>query len=75
MFVLQIDLYPVHTSEEFRKWLYKVHPNARLVYVPGGTIGLCQVADTTCNRCVCLSIGATDRQLGAAILLQQLAGI
>ena len=48
-FVLQLDLYKVHTSQDFRSWLYEKYPNCHLVLVPGGCTGLCQVADTVLN--------------------------
>jgi hypothetical protein len=32
--ILYIDCYPVHTGQEFRKWMRSEHPNIFVIYVP-----------------------------------------
>ncbi|KAF9513552.1 hypothetical protein BS47DRAFT_1372518 [Hydnum rufescens UP504] len=43
--IWQIDVWPVHTSEDLRAWLFKFYPWIILSYVPGGCTGLFQPCD------------------------------
>ncbi|MEW5320182.1 MAG: hypothetical protein WDW38_011275 [Sanguina aurantia] len=48
--LLQLDVYPVHTSAETRDWLKLHHPYIVLAFVPGGCTGAVQIPDTCLNR-------------------------
>jgi hypothetical protein len=48
--MLQIDIYPVHTSAAFRDWLYETYPFIKLRYIPAGCTPVAQVLDTFVNR-------------------------
>jgi hypothetical protein len=43
--LLQLDVWSVHRSYDFRKWLYDSYPWIVLDFVPGGLTGLWQVCD------------------------------
>jgi len=43
--IWQIDVWSVHTSQEFRSWMWDTHPWIILDYVPGGCTGLFQPCD------------------------------
>ncbi|KAJ7247701.1 hypothetical protein C8J57DRAFT_1240641 [Mycena rebaudengoi] len=45
-----IDIYPVHTGEEFRTNVFDEHPYIILIFVPGGCTGLFQPADVSLQR-------------------------
>lgn len=75
--LLQMDVYPVHTSAVTIAWLKKHHPYIVLAFVPGGCTGAVQIPDTCLNRpfksavhdgfsqCVVKNFSA---QLGAGVL-------
>lgn len=48
--LLQIDVWAVHRSQEFRTWMAENHPNIILDYVPGGCTGVHQPCDTGIQR-------------------------
>lgn len=48
--VLVLDVWSVHKSEEFRKFLRTHHPNIRLVFVPPNCTSKLQVADVVLQR-------------------------
>ena len=43
--IWQIDVWSVHTSQEFRSWMWDMYPWIILDYVPGGCTGLFQPCD------------------------------
>ena len=43
--ILQLDVWPVHTSEEFHVWMWENHREIILIYVPGGCTGVWQPCD------------------------------
>ena len=47
--IWQIDVWSVHTSQEFRSWMWDMYPWIILDYVPGGCTGLFQ----PCNVGMC----------------------
>jgi hypothetical protein len=48
--VLVLDVWSVHKSEEFRKFLQEHHPNIHLVFVPPNCTSKLQVADVMLQR-------------------------
>ena len=48
--VLLLDLWSVHRSKEFRKWMKENHPHIILLYVPGGCTGKFQPCDVIVQR-------------------------
>jgi len=48
--ILVLDVWAVHTSEEFRMYLRQKHPRIHLVYVPANCTSKLQVADVTLQR-------------------------
>ena len=48
--ILQLDVWSVHASEEFRQWMWENHHEIILVYVPGGCTGLFQPCDVGIQR-------------------------
>jgi hypothetical protein len=48
--IWQIDVWSVHTSKEFRSWMWETHPWIVLDYVPGGCTGLFQPCDVGMQR-------------------------
>jgi hypothetical protein len=54
--IWQIDVWPVHTSLEFRIWLHETHPYIILDYVPGGCTGIFQPCDVGIQRILKQSI-------------------
>jgi hypothetical protein len=48
--IWQIDVWSVHRSAEFRKWMKEEHPTIILVYVPGGCTGIFQPCDVGIQR-------------------------
>jgi len=42
--LLQLDVYSVHRGAPFRDWLKLNHPYMHIVFVPGGTTSVAQVA-------------------------------
>ena len=48
--VLLLDVWSVHTSEEFRLWLRQKHPRIHLVYVPANCTSKLQPADVALQR-------------------------
>ncbi|THU78946.1 hypothetical protein K435DRAFT_586887, partial [Dendrothele bispora CBS 962.96] len=50
MSILLIDAYPVHTSDEFRSFIFKEYPNIILIYVPQNCTGKFQPADIGLQR-------------------------
>lgn len=48
--VLVLDVWSVHKSEEFRRFLRQTHPRIHLVYVPPNCTSKLQVADAVLNR-------------------------
>lgn len=48
--ILMLDVWAVHTSEEFRMYLRQKHPRIHLVYVPANCTSKLQVADVTLQR-------------------------
>jgi hypothetical protein len=54
--LLQLDVWSVHRSEEFRGWMSTHHPTIILDYVPGGCTGIHQPCDVGIQRPLKLSI-------------------
>ena len=54
--LLQLDVWSVHRSEEFRGWMHAHHPTIILDYVPGGCTGIHQPCDVGIQRPLKLSI-------------------
>jgi hypothetical protein len=54
--LLQLDVWSVHRSEEFRGWMRTNHPTIILDYVPGGCTGIYQPCDVGIQRPLKLSI-------------------
>jgi hypothetical protein len=54
--ILQIDLWAVHRSLEFRTWMAKMYPWITIHYIPGGCTGLFQACDLLVNRALKLAI-------------------
>ncbi|KAJ7128500.1 hypothetical protein C8R44DRAFT_732842 [Mycena epipterygia] len=50
LMICYIDIYPVHTGEEFRGHVFKQYPYIILIFVPGGFTGLAQPADVGLQR-------------------------
>lgn len=48
--IWQIDVWSVHTSQEFCSWMWMLHPWIILDYVPGGCTGLFQPCDVGMQR-------------------------
>jgi hypothetical protein len=48
--ILLLDVWAVHTSEEFRMYLRQKHPRIHLVFVPANCTSKLQVADVTLQR-------------------------
>lgn len=48
--ILQLDVWSVHSSVEFRKWMWENHREIILLYVPGGCTGLFQPCDVGIQR-------------------------
>jgi hypothetical protein len=48
--ILLLDVWSVHTSEEFRMWLRKQQPRIHLVYVPANCTSKLQPADVALQR-------------------------
>lgn len=48
--ILLLDVWSLHTSEEFRMYLLQKHPRIHLVYVPANCTSRLQVADVTLQR-------------------------
>ncbi|VDC01186.1 unnamed protein product [Peniophora sp. CBMAI 1063] len=45
-----IDVWSVHRSKEFRKWMHDHHPKIIILYVPAGCTGLFQPCDVRIQR-------------------------
>lgn len=45
-----IDIYPVHTSEPFRTFVFDEYPNIILIFVPGNCTGIMQPQDVGLQR-------------------------
>jgi hypothetical protein len=54
--ILQIDLWAVHRSQEFRSWMAKSYPWIVIHYVPGGCTGHFQACDLLVNRALKIAI-------------------
>jgi hypothetical protein len=54
--LLQLDVWSVHRSKEFREWMRTHHPTIILDYVPGGCTGVLQPCDVGIQRPLKLSI-------------------
>jgi hypothetical protein len=63
--IWQIDVWSVHSSESFRRWMSSTYPWIILDYVPGGCTGLFQPCDVAIQRPLKQSIG---RALSAAVI-------
>ncbi len=48
--ILVLDVWAVHTSDEFRLWMRQKQPRIHLVYVPANCTSKLQVADVTLQR-------------------------
>ena len=57
--LVQLDVWSVHRSAEFREWMRKNHPTIILDYVPGGCTGVHQPCDVGIQRPLKLSIRKT----------------
>ncbi|PPR06358.1 hypothetical protein CVT26_004631 [Gymnopilus dilepis] len=60
--VLQLDVWSVHCSEEFRSWMKTHHPTILLDYVPGGCTGVAHPCDVGIQRPLKLSIEGNMNQ-------------
>lgn len=54
--VLQLDMYPVHSSKLFREFVTASFPLILLLFIPPGTTSKLQMADTVAIRPFKLSI-------------------
>ncbi|KAG9073772.1 hypothetical protein FS749_014697 [Ceratobasidium sp. UAMH 11750] len=54
--ILQIDLWAVHRSQEFRSWMAANYPWIVIHYVPGGCTGHFQACDLLLNRALKVAI-------------------
>ncbi|KAG9118713.1 hypothetical protein FRC07_006641 [Ceratobasidium sp. 392] len=54
--ILQIDIWAVHRSAEFRSWMAKTYPWIVIHYVPGGCTGQFQACDLLVNRALKIAI-------------------
>ncbi|EPS95422.1 hypothetical protein FOMPIDRAFT_1132449 [Fomitopsis schrenkii] len=50
--ILVIDCYPVHTSEDFRLYVWNEFPNIFLIFIPANCTGIFQPADIGLNRVI-----------------------
>ncbi|KAJ7624175.1 hypothetical protein B0H17DRAFT_1218928 [Mycena rosella] len=50
LMILFIDIYPVHTGQEFQTMIFEEFPFIILIFVPGGCTGLMQPADVGLQR-------------------------
>jgi hypothetical protein len=57
--LVQLDVWSVHRSKEFREWMRINHPTIILDYVPGGCTGVHQPCDVGIQRPLKLSIKKT----------------
>jgi hypothetical protein len=48
--IIYIDIYPVHTSDAFRTFVFQEFPNIILIYVPGNCTGIFQPQDVGIQR-------------------------
>ncbi|KAF8319025.1 hypothetical protein DL93DRAFT_266203 [Clavulina sp. PMI_390] len=48
--IWQIDVWPVHASDEFRTWMWNQYPWIIIFYVPAGCTGLFQPSDVGMQR-------------------------
>jgi hypothetical protein len=48
--ILQLDVWSVHSSKEFRQWMWDTFPYIILLYVPGGCTGVWQPCDVAIQR-------------------------
>lgn len=48
--ILNIDVYPVHTSEAFITWMRQKYPRFRLIFVPAKCTSKAQFADVVLNK-------------------------
>ncbi|KAG8768875.1 hypothetical protein FRC12_005309 [Ceratobasidium sp. 428] len=54
--ILQIDVWAIHRSEEFRSWMAKTYPWIVIHYIPGGCTGQFQACDLLVNRALKIAI-------------------
>ena len=70
--VLVLDVWAVHKSEEFRKFIRTQHPRIHLVYVPPNCTSELQVADVILQRPFKASIRRSFNKWAAEIIREQI---
>ena len=72
--ILLLDVWSVHTSEEFRMWLRQRHPRIHLVYVPANCTSKLQPADVALQRPFKSYIRNQFNTWAASRIKEQIAG-
>lgn len=71
--VLQLDVWAVHISKEFRDFISNQHPYVRLVYIPPNCTSKLQVADVVLNYPFKYGIKKRFNAWAAEIIAEQIA--
>ena len=71
--ILVLDLWVVHKSEEFRKFIRTHHPRIHLVFVPANCTSKLQVADAVLQRSFKHGISSRFNQWAAEQIAEQIA--
>lgn len=71
--ILLLDVWSVHTSEEFRLWLRQKHPRIHLVFVPANCTSRLQPADVALQRPFKAHIRGQFNTWAASLLKVQIA--
>lgn len=70
--ILQLDIWAVHRSAEFREWMSENYPWIILEYIPGGCTGIWQACDVGIQRVLKLSIKRSQHQDIVVEIMDQL---
>lgn len=71
--ILVLDVWAVHKSEEFRRFLRTTHPRVHLVFVPANCTSKLQVADVALQRPFKHGIARRFNQWAGEMVVQQIA--
>jgi hypothetical protein len=71
--ILVLDVWAVHKSEEFRRYIRTKHPRIHLVFVPANCTSKLQVADVALQRPFKHGITSRFNQWAASLIAEQIA--
>lgn len=69
--LLQLDVWSVHRSADFRNWIHSTYPWIVLEYIPGACTGIWQACDLRIQRVLKLSVKKSQHQDIVDELLEQ----